>query len=301
VHGVALLLLGALVGAIPPFWLSRRLWGVARTRRRREHALRAALQSRIWEDGVLQVTPLGGDSPKLAQRRHEANNALSTALLSAQFLSALACASDSERAQAGAEQKLAASELVEALLRLKGMLAEAGASQTTTTPRAPGVVAVALLEVVRARVELLHARHPATQIEVAVARPALAEVRVRICGGSEGLDRVLDALLANACEGDGTRGARKVRVRLGAESEIGAVSVEIEDDGPGFAAADLEGAPRALASAKPGRLGLGLYTAWHVLGASGGSLRRENLAEGGARVTAFLPAAPSDSPAAAAQ
>ncbi|HTO54485.1 MAG TPA: ATP-binding protein [Myxococcota bacterium] len=293
--GLALFLLGAFVGAIPPFLLSRRLLQAVRTRRRREHALRAAVQARIWEDEVAKVSPLGGDSPQLAQRRHEANNALSTALLSAQFLSALACASDSERAQAGAEQKLAATELVEALLRLKGMLADAGASQTTTPPRAPGVVAVPLCELVTARAARVRARHPQVAIEVVLARPSLEQVRVRICAGAEGLASVLDALFANACEGDGVRGAQRLRLRIGTEGEIGAVSLELEDDGPGFTAAQLAEPPRPLGSTKPGRLGLGLYTVQHVLAASGGSLRRENLSEGGARVTAFLPAVSSDS------
>jgi two-component system, NtrC family, C4-dicarboxylate transport sensor histidine kinase DctB len=290
VHGVALFLLGAAAGALPLALVCARLVAVSRARRRREEALRGALDARVWQDEVERVVSRTDVSREAQRRRHESNNALSTALLSAQFL--LAVASD-ERSESLADQKTAAAELVDALQRVKRMIGEAqGVATTTTSPRAPLVKSTPLLEAVTAAASRARARFPGLALEVALARPSLERARVAVCAGAEGLAALLDALLANACEGDGARGASRVAVRVGAEGEVDVVSVEVVDDGPGFSAAQLAEPLQPFASAKPGRLGLGLYTAEHILAASGGSLRRENGANGGARVTAFLPAAP---------
>jgi C4-dicarboxylate-specific signal transduction histidine kinase len=139
-----------------------------------------------------------------------------------------------------------------------------------------------------ARARELHAR---VAIEVTLASAAAEHARVAVCGGDDGLDRVLDALLANACEGDGVRAASRIAVRVGAEGEVDVVSVEIADDGPGFSPEQLAASPQPFATTKPERLGLGLYTAERILFASGGSLRRENSPRGGACLRVFLLAA----------
>ncbi|HTO09656.1 MAG TPA: ATP-binding protein [Myxococcota bacterium] len=296
-HGVALFLLGAAAGALPLALLCARLASVSRARRQRGEALRGALDARIWQDQVERVVSRSDVPDEVRRRRHESNNALSTALLSAQFLFSVAAG---ERAESLSDQKTAAGELVEALQRLKRLIGEAqGVATTTTSPRAPLVSAVRLLEAVTAAAARLRARFPRLALEVELARPALEGARVVVCAGAEGLAGLLDALLMNACEGDGARGATRVVLRIGAEGEVDVVSLEVTDDGPGFSAAQLGESLQPFASAKPGRLGLGLYTAEHILAASGGSLRRENGPRGGARVTAFLPAAPE--PAAGTQ
>ena len=288
--GVALFVLGAAAGALLPVLVCARLVAVSRIRRRRDQALRGALDARIWRDEVERVVSRADVSGEVRRRRHESNNALSTALLSAQFLFAVA---SGERSESLADQKTAAAELVDALQRVKRMIGEAqGVATTTTSPGAPLVQAVPLALAVTAAVARARERFPRAAFEVALARPALERTRVAVCAGAEGLAVVLDALLANACEGDGARGAGRVAVRVGGEGEVDVVSLEVVDDGPGFSEAQLREPVGPFASAKPARLGLGLYTAEQVLAASGGSLRRENGPRGGARVTVFLPAAP---------
>src|SRR5262252_1684275 len=111
-HGMALVFLGAAAGAVPPVLLCARLAAVSRSRRRREEALRAALDARIWRDRVERVVSRTDVSSDVQRRRHESNNALSTALLSAQFLFAV---TSGERNESLVDQKTAAAELVEAL------------------------------------------------------------------------------------------------------------------------------------------------------------------------------------------
>jgi len=288
---VSLVLIGVLVGAVPFLALCLRLVTLARRRRGREAALRAALEARLWEDRVERADPQEIDPEETRRRRHEANNALSTALLSAQFL-LTSNSGDSPGAKANPDQQLAAQELVEALQRLRHMIGRR-APATTTGPHASLVAPSELLAGVSVAAARARESHPNARIEVTLASPALERARVAVCAGDEGLARVLDALLGNACEGDGVRAASRVAVRVGAEGEVDVVSLEIADDGPGFSAEQLAEPARAFATAKPRRLGLGLYTAERIVFASGGSLRRENAPGGGARLTVFLPAAPA--------
>jgi C4-dicarboxylate-specific signal transduction histidine kinase len=278
----AWLALGILLGATPFLALCLRLVTLSRRRRGREAALRAAFEARLWEDHVERSDPQESDPEETRRRRHEANNALSTALLSAQFLLA---------SQPSADQQQAARELVDALQRLRLMIGHGRSAATTTGPRAPLVSATELLAAVTAAAGRARAAHPGVKIEVTLASPALERARVAVCAGGDGLARVLDALLQNSCEGDGARAASRVAVRVGAEGEVDVVSLEIADDGPGFSAEQLAAPSRAFATTKQGRLGLGLYTAERILFASGGSLRRDNAPAGGARLTVFVLAA----------
>ena len=139
------------------------------------------------------------------------------------------------------------------------------------------------------------AAHPGVAIEVLLASQALHSARVQVCAGEQGFARALGALLSNACEGDGSRAASRVLLRLGAEAEVDAVSLEIADDGPGIAERELPRLLQPFQSTKPGHVGLGLYTARCILEASGGSVRCQNDPGKGTRLTLFLPAAlPSD-------
>jgi signal transduction histidine kinase len=290
VYSVALVALGVLLAAVPSLVVCARFAALARARREREHALREALEARIWQDRVGRVDAERANGAELRSRRHDANNALSTALLSAQFLFE-ASRSDAARSKPSADQNAAAEELVDALQRLKRMNDQERSASTTTGPRAPLVWPVPLLERVTASAARARESHPRVEIEVTLASAAAEHARVAVCGGADGLDRVLAALLANACEGDGARAAARISVRVGAEGEVDVVSVEIADDGPGFSPAELAAAPEPFATTKPDRLGLGLYTVERILAASGGSLRRGNGASGGACLRVFLLAA----------
>jgi C4-dicarboxylate-specific signal transduction histidine kinase len=113
--------------------------------------------------------------------------------------------------------------------------------------------------------------------------------RARVVGGREALRHLLDNLIANACEGDGTRLPTRVEVALTLRE--GRVDVHIRDDGPGFQEAALASPVEPFASSKPSGTGLGLFLVERAVRASGGELRRRNLASGGAEATASLPQA----------
>ena len=285
---LGLLALGALFTAIPALLICARFAALSRRRRRREGVLRGALEARLWGDQLQARGPLA-ELDGLRKRAHEANNALSTALLSAQFM-----IGDGE-AGAGkpsADQHSAAYELVDALQRLKRLLSQDRVARTTPGPRSPLVKPVALVEQVEACAASARAAHPGVAIDLELASGGLHAARVMVCAGDNGFARAFGALLANACEGDGKRGASRVVIRLGAEAEVDAVSVEVADDGPGIAAAELDRLVRPFETTKPGHAGVGLYTARCILEASGGSVRCQNELGKGMRLTLFLPAAP---------
>ncbi|MEN3281291.1 MAG: hypothetical protein V7607_2431 [Solirubrobacteraceae bacterium] len=109
-------------------------------------------------------------------------------------------------------------------------------------------------------------------------------------GDAEALLRVVTNLLDNA-----TRHGR-TRVTLAAGRQNGAVRVEVADDGPGFAPADLPRvfdplfrSDRARAGATGGT-GLGLAIARRLARAHGGEVEAANDPGGGARATLTLPA-----------
>jgi signal transduction histidine kinase len=124
----------------------------------------------------------------------------------------------------------------------------------------------------------------ATEAEVAVAGDD-AVVR----GDPEALLRVLTNLLDNAIQ----HGGRAVAVTTARAN--GTVTVDVVDDGPGFAAADLphvfEPLFRADRARSGSHAGLGLAIARRLVRAHGGEVHASNAPGGGARLTVELPAA----------
>jgi signal transduction histidine kinase len=131
--------------------------------------------------------------------------------------------------------------------------------------------------------------HVALSCRATSRRAELAAAAVG--GGSASLRRILENVVANACEGDGARGARAVELTVAAEPEVRLLAFDVRDDGPGFPAALLASSIAPFVTTKPSGSGLGLYTAERLARASGGLLRRENTPGGGARVAVFLPEA----------
>lgn len=127
---------------------------------------------------------------------------------------------------------------------------------------------------------------PALELRVAYGP---TEAPVLFGGGTSALSRLLLHLLVNAKEGDGQRGASRVVVTT--RQRRGAVDIDIQDDGPGFAPALLGklGRDRGYTT-KRGSSGIGLWLAHSSLLAAGGSLLLIN--DGGARVRVTLRAAP---------
>jgi signal transduction histidine kinase len=151
---------------------------------------------------------------------------------------------------------------------------------------ADGEVDVA--EVLRRAAETVEPLAAARGCELEVRDPSR---RLVVRGDAEALLRVVTNLLDNA-----TRHGR-TRVTLAAERRNGAVRVDVADDGPGFAPADLPRvfdplfrSDRARAGATGGT-GLGLAIARRLARAHGGDVEATNDPGGGARATVTLPAA----------
>jgi len=100
---------------------------------------------------------------------------------------------------------------------------------------------------------------------------------------------VVENLITNACEGDGTRAAARVRVSARTEPYSGRLEMIIADDGPGFSPDRLDSPIQGLSSSKPQGTGLGLYTSECLIRASGGLLERQNAQTGGAVLRVLLP------------
>ncbi|MGH7313524.1 MAG: sensor histidine kinase [Candidatus Rokuibacteriota bacterium] len=101
--------------------------------------------------------------------------------------------------------------------------------------------------------------------------------------------RVVFNVLVNAF--DAVKPNGQVTVRAGSDGPAECVSLVLEDDGPGLAAAYLKNDLfRPFRSTKPDGLGLGLYQAKYIVESHGGTLMVANREDGaGARVTIVLP------------
>ncbi len=140
-----------------------------------------------------------------------------------------------------------------------------------------------LAELVALRVEFLSAAGPDAQ-RLRAGRP-LSELLVR--GDSALLERVIDNLVSNALKY--TRGEVVVSVRQIDD----AAAIEVEDRGPGIAAADRERIFqrffRGATAAGTQGLGLGLSFVTEVARWHGGSVTMEDVANGGTRFRVTLP------------
>jgi signal transduction histidine kinase len=113
----------------------------------------------------------------------------------------------------------------------------------------------------------------------------------RIEGDADALDRVLKNLISNALKYSPAGSC----VRVCARTEVGAIAVDVEDEGPGVAADDLmrifEPYYRSPATARLERgTGLGLAVVKSLVEAHGGTIRAERGAGRGTRMTFVLPA-----------
>jgi len=179
-----------------------------------------------------------------------------------------------------------AKSVLGALTRLSGLMSSANAA---LHGRSANTVAVDLAAVVERVKRTVAARFPGVAFDAAV------DGTVMVNGGEDTLLRVFENVCLNACEGNGTQGARTVRV---ASTRIeDTIEVRVDDDGPGFKP-DLLGAITPYATTKSNGTGLGLFTVARLVSASLGSLWRENRDGGGARVLIHLRAA-TDAPSAA--
>jgi len=144
--------------------------------------------------------------------------------------------------------------------------------------------------VVADAIEMLQRARPTHRFEVDCARglPALD-------ADPDALDRVVKNLVSNAVKYSPAGG--RVRVAARAREAPPAVEITVEDEGPGIAEADLErifepyyrtaGGVRTAGGA-----GLGLAVVKSLVDAHGGSIRADNIAPHGTRMTLSFPALP---------
>lgn len=251
-------------------------------------ALRRAFEARLWEDCTEQFDTRDSDLRELRRVGHDVNNALSAALLSSQLFFD-ATRADSTSADGRADLATAAEQMIDALKRMKALIESERRPRATATPSSDLLRPVELLQAVAACASRARARHPRVRLVVREPDPDARGLRVSVCCGGEGFTRALDALLENACQGNGVQPSGQVELGVSVRHEVDVAALEIADDGPGFAPAELEMPIEAFRTSRAGALGLGLYTAERIARASGGSLRRENRQSGGAVVRLFLP------------
>ena len=128
-------------------------------------------------------------------------------------------------------------------------------------------------------------RFPATTFHVHIEGTAHAS----IVGGAPTLERIVDNVIVNACEGNGQQGAHNVWCSVTCTD--GMLARACDDDGPGFPAWALADEIESFRSTKTHGTGLGLFTVERLVRACGGAVERANRAEGGARVVVRLPQA----------
>jgi two-component system NtrC family sensor kinase len=159
--------------------------------------------------------------------------------------------------------------------------------------------------------ELTRERFPLRWLVEDAARHVIAELQVAndtvTTRAPEGLevegDRILleDALMhivRNAIEACTDAGIRpEVHVSAHTTARGGAVAVRVEDNGPGVAPAERARLGDPFFSTKPGRAGLGLARARHIVHSHDGSIDVTSAAERGLVVTMTLPIANSAQPA----
>jgi PAS domain S-box-containing protein len=117
-----------------------------------------------------------------------------------------------------------------------------------------------------------------------------AEAGLEAHGNAVQLQQVLLNVIQNAYEAmNGLEGAR-IRIWSAIEPGASEVTVVVEDNGPGIAAAAIEGIFEPLFTSKPGGTGMGLAISRSIIKAHGGRLWAENRPEGGARVAFAVPA-----------
>jgi signal transduction histidine kinase len=128
------------------------------------------------------------------------------------------------------------------------------------------------------RAQLEHAR---------VVAELQIECPLPLQGDGRRLGQVFSNLVTNAAQAMPSGG----RLTLAAAAMADAVVVTCTDDGRGFSPSALARFGEFFYSEKEGGMGIGLSVARGIVEAHGGSLRAENRAEGGARITVVLPRA----------
>jgi signal transduction histidine kinase len=259
------------------------IFAVKHDKAQREAAqLRAAVQAQLLDQQERDVGQLNQALAQILGHNQDIHTALMSASSAADLLFVMGV---QRNALPRTELDALVRTLKESLERITHIVMEIRQKGQRLVSRSPEDVEVPpVLEAVR---DSLGLRFPDVRILLKVegGEPLRASLR----GGLTTLRRVVENLVLNACEGDGTRGAAQVDISARLEPHTARLELVITDDGPGFPAERLKAPIEGLTSTKPNGTGLGLYTAECLIRASGGTLERSNRPTGGAQLRILLP------------
>jgi signal transduction histidine kinase len=244
-------------------------------------AHRAAIAARALDERSAELRRVSQALLDVLESSHDASSALSTSLLTADLV-----AEATARGAKPEEVAESARVVSESLARLERAVEETRRLGERAGRDAPRTRAVAVAPLARQVLQEASRRFPQVALSFRSAGDA-ETARARLAGGEESLRRVVENLVANACEGDGRVRARFVE--LAVSRRAGSLALEVSDDGPGFAQELLAGPIAPFVTSKRDGSGLGLYTAERLVRASQGSLERENRSGGGGLVRVLLP------------
>jgi len=222
----------------------------------------------------------------LAGVHHDISNALTGALLSSAMMSAKAVSLTDSTGSPVLNREV--ERLHGQLNTLKGILQSA---RTLAMEMSPGSQASPVPAPVQSSLDnacrWLAEANIAIEVERELASGCSA---VMVKGGPLGLTRIFHNLLLNAAQGDGQRGA--TRVRVAARLEGSRTVISVADDGPGFLEEQLNAPLQIFQTTKAEGTGLGLLNVELAVKEAGGVLRRANGTKGGAVVSFDLESAP---------
>ena len=247
--------------------------------RREREKLRQAIHYRALNERTEETSRMSERVLDLLRYNHDAGNTLSSVFLNAQVVEERLHAVRAAIPDAS-ELDVSMQRLLEQLSRLKGLISSAH----RIADELPGTSEARVQPIVEEAVTECRLLFPNVALS---ARFQLAgEPSVFVHEGEIGLRRVIQNVLHNACEGDGTYAAANVSVAISADGDT--VQLRVTDDGPGFRPEQLGERVRPLVTTKANGHGLGLYNVNELVEASGGSLERGNLSERGAAVVVRL-------------
>jgi signal transduction histidine kinase len=239
----------------------------------------AARARRLVQSGSLasfKIEHVRRELGLILHQQHDARSLLSAAALNADLIRR---ALNDRGASAREEALRLADHLEEDLAEANLHIVSAGeqAFGHASLMRSPEPVDVAA--VLPAVLSALRRRFPGVALDGEIEEPP---PRVELVGGRASFERILYNLVRNAAEGDGRRGARRIRItaRRGGRG----LALVVRDDGPGFAPAAVE----SRVSGKQNGNGLGLHCAALLLEMSGGTITIGDAAGGGAIVALEL-------------
>ncbi|MGC4092937.1 MAG: HAMP domain-containing sensor histidine kinase [Polyangiaceae bacterium] len=240
--------------------------------------LKQALYYRALNEKNQEYSEMSRRVLDLLKYNHDAGNTLSAVFVHAQLLEEKVAREQSLPEFERMRQPI--QTLLGQLDRLRTLISHAH----RVADDMPVIEAVGLSKVVSEVARDCRSLFPAVDIQLPPQREP--DLIVKIHQGEVGLRRILENVLRNACEGNGSAAASNVALAI--DEQDGHVSLRVSDNGPGFGEAQLGDVPAALTTTKRDGHGLGLYSVNELVVASGGALTRRNADSGGAIVEVVL-------------